>query len=149
MNPAVWGPYFWTTLHMTALGYPESPGMLERNVYKDFYMRFGDILPCGKCSVNYKKHLQELPPIDGFLGSRRELFGWTVALHNIVNREHGKREWTADEAWQHYTGVRREGGNGDAVKEHGRVKLLVLVNILVIAVVLLFLFKRDIFRQYK
>jgi hypothetical protein len=54
--------------------------------------------------VNYKRHIDaEMPPIEGFMDSGKALFEWTVALHNLVNRELGKREWTVEEALEHYT----------------------------------------------
>jgi predicted lipid-binding transport protein (Tim44 family) len=34
---------------------------------------------------------------------KTSLFAWTVQLHNIVNKETGKREWTTEEARTFYT----------------------------------------------
>jgi hypothetical protein len=96
-SPDNWGKHYWYVLHLTALAYPDTPSMDEVATYKAFYENFGAILPCKKCRANYKRHLQELP-IDKALATRRELFAWTVHLHNIVNRETGKSDWNPDYA---------------------------------------------------
>ncbi|KAG2424969.1 hypothetical protein HXX76_014127 [Chlamydomonas incerta] len=46
---------------------------------------------------NYRRHLTELP-IEPYLASGTRLFEWTVLLHNTVNRELGKPEWTLAQA---------------------------------------------------
>lgn len=97
-SPENWGKHYWYVIHLTALAYPDTPSMNEVSTYKAFYENFGNILPCKRCRANYKRHLQELP-IDKALSSRRELFDWTVQLHNIVNQETGKATtWSPDYA---------------------------------------------------
>jgi hypothetical protein len=91
-----WGPYFWNTIHYTALGYPEdTPSVDIRAKYKDFYEALGFVIPCMKCSKNYINHIREIP-IDPFLVSRDMLFKWTVNIHNIVNKEIGKPHWNEE-----------------------------------------------------
>lgn len=97
-----WGKYFWKTFHLAALAYPEHPTPQDKKVYADFYINFGNILPCKKCSTNYNKHLNELP-IYNHLSSRQELFGWTVLFHNIVNQKLGKKQWATSVAWEFYS----------------------------------------------
>lgn len=100
-SPTVWGKYFWTTFHVAALGYPTDPSNTDIMNYKSFFENFGNIIPCKKCSHNYSKHLLELP-IDKSLGSRDKLFAWTVALHNIVNKELSKSQWDTNYAMEYY-----------------------------------------------
>jgi hypothetical protein len=88
-SPDNWGKHFWYVIHLTALAYPDTPSINEVATYKSFYETYGKILPCKKCRANYKRHLEELP-IENALSSRRELFNWTVQLHNIVNQDTGK-----------------------------------------------------------
>ena len=109
MQPSVWGPTLWRSLHFVALGYPDSCADeatrdMVRYDYKNFFENFWRVLPCKKCSVNYRRHLEELPPIDNYLSCSNNLFSWTVALHNIVNKELGKREYTVEEAREFYKG---------------------------------------------
>ena len=86
MEPSVWGRYLWTSIHSIALGYPDEPTEQDKKNYKEFYSNLWKVIPCQRCSDNYKKHLIELP-IDGFLGSNTDMFKWTVDLHNIVNKK--------------------------------------------------------------
>ena len=99
--PKIWGKSFWTTLHIIALGYPDDPEPSIMKQYKWFYENFGDLLPCKRCSKNYKQHLVDLP-LDKFMSTRDALFAWTVKLHNIVNNHSGKAEWTVDYAKEFY-----------------------------------------------
>ena len=101
IGPEQWGPKMWDALHFIALGYPANPTIIDRDNYKTFFVMFGQVIPCIKCSVNYKMHLQELP-IDPYLRDGSSLFEWTVKLHNIVNKENGKAEWTVEQAKAHY-----------------------------------------------
>lgn len=100
--PTQWGKYFWTCMHLTAVGYPETPSSQEREDYKAFFLGFGKILPCSKCRGNFARHCEELP-IELYMFGRQQLFDWTVRLHNIVNGDLGKPKWTYEEAWQYYT----------------------------------------------
>lgn len=97
-----WGRFFWTTMHVAALGYPDNANEATRQQYKQFYTNLGHVLPCAKCRRNYAQHFQELP-IDLYMYDKTSLFAWTVQLHNIVNKETGKREWTTEEARTFYT----------------------------------------------
>lgn len=97
-----WGKYFWITIHVAALGFPDNATEQKRLDYKTFFTTIGSVLPCEKCRRNYSFHLEELP-IDFHLFDKHSLFGWTVQLHNIVNRSTGKREWSVEEAHDFYT----------------------------------------------
>lgn len=102
MLPDIWGKHLWFSIHFIAQDYPKTPTHDEMITYKEFFENLWKVIPCYKCGVNYKRHLQELP-IDDNLGSREDLFAWTVELHNIVNRELGKPIMTLDEAKKKYS----------------------------------------------
>jgi Erv1 / Alr family len=103
MDPRVWGRAFWSTLHHVALGYPAaSPTPAQVEAYRAFYLGVGKVLPCAACQVNYERHLAEFPIDGGPLEGRSALFAWTVALHNAVNREQGKPEWTVQQSLDYY-----------------------------------------------
>lgn len=146
MNPATWGPSLWTAMHYIALGYPESPSSKEIAEYKQFFTSLGAVLPCYKCSVNYKRHLIELP-IDGYMTNNDSLFKWTVLLHNIVNRENGKKEISLQEAYQLYQGkVTQESSmiveNKTGFKCNKYVSMfMILLNILTILLILFLVMK--------
>ena len=92
------GPKLWKSIHNVALlEYPEKPSDDDKTYYMNYYKDFWKNIPCLKCTLNYRKHFEELP-IDNYLGSRTQLFEWTVLLHNIVNKELGKKEISLSEA---------------------------------------------------
>lgn len=137
-SPKVWGRFFWTTLHISALGYPDAPSQQEAAAYRNFYVNFGKILPCKKCAANYDRHIASLP-IDKALASREALFAWTVSLHNVVNREQKKSEWNLDYAKEFYiNGSYNECSYDEAntLKTDVWRMILILVMIINIVVVL-------------
>ena len=97
--PKTWGPSLWRAIHFVALGYPSEPTGSDVAAYGDFFRSLGAVIPCDTCKNNYVRHLAELPP-DPYLASG-SLFEWTVAMHNVVNRETGKRDadWTVERSY--------------------------------------------------
>ena len=94
--PAVWGPFFWHTIHIAALGYPKEPTYTDKRTAKEFYESFAFLLPCGVCREHYSKHLHA-NPIATFLDTRKDLLKWTIMIHNEVNRMLNKPVWTEQE----------------------------------------------------
>jgi ATP-dependent Zn protease len=104
MQPDVWGKYLWVSIHLIALGYPMNPSSEDKNNYIAFFESLKNVIPCYKCSENYKKNLLELPlTFDNTLKDRLSLFKWTVDLHNIVNKETNKPTISYDQAEKIYT----------------------------------------------
>lgn len=100
-SPNVWGPFFWNTFHIAALGYPESPSYTEKKAAKELFESMQFLIPCAICREHYKNHLAE-NPITPFLDRRSDLFKWTVLLHNKVNGKLNKKEWTEHEVMTYY-----------------------------------------------
>jgi hypothetical protein len=135
MEPRIWGKYVWTTLHVIALGYPDTPSDKDKADFKDFYLNFWKVIPCQKCADNYRRHLSEIPSIDGALTDSVSLFRWTVDLHNIVNKELGQPVMTYQQATEMFARL----GNGDhtglcGVNEKWE-KLALNITYIVVAVV--------------
>jgi len=99
--PSTWGPFYWHTIHITALGYPKEPTYAEKRAGKEFFESLLHLLPCPVCRVHYANHLKS-NPISPSLDSREDLFRWTVNLHNTVNKDLGKPEVTELEAISFY-----------------------------------------------
>lgn len=97
--PAVWGPFFWHTIHIVALGYSKEPTYSEKKAAKEFYESFAQIIPCPVCREHYAKYITE-NPITPYLDNRKDLFEWTVKIHNLVNKSLSKPEMTSLEAIQ-------------------------------------------------
>lgn len=99
--PTVWGPFFWHTIHIIALGYPKNPSYADKKSAKEFYESLAFLLPCSICKEHYKSHLQR-NPITPYLDSRTDLMKWTIQIHNEVNKMLGKPEWTMEEIIAYY-----------------------------------------------
>lgn len=91
--PATWGPFFWHTMHLVALGYPNEPTYAEKRAAKEFYESFTHLIPCPICKLHYANHLKQMP-ITPSVDNRKDLFRWTVQMHNLVNKDLGKPEYT-------------------------------------------------------
>ena len=99
--PSVWGPFFWHTIHIIALGYPKNPTYTDKKCAKEFYESLAFLIPCPVCREHYKEHLIS-KPISTFLDSRTDLIKWTIDIHNKVNITTGKPEWTLEEVLSYY-----------------------------------------------
>jgi hypothetical protein len=100
-SPNVWGPFFWHTIHIVAIGYPKNPTYTDKKCAKEFYESLAFLLPCSVCREHYKEHLAE-NPLTPFLDSRTDLIKWTVTIHNKVNKSLGKKEWRLEEVLTYY-----------------------------------------------
>ncbi len=87
--PTTWGPIFWHTIHITALGYPVAPTYADKKAAKEFYESLMHLIPCPMCRNHYREHLTT-SPISPSLDTRDDLLSWTVDLHNKVNIMLGK-----------------------------------------------------------
>jgi hypothetical protein len=128
MLPQLWGPHLWKSIHYIALGYPKTPREEDKMNYYMFYSTLWKYIPCMKCAINYKRHLEELP-IDPFLTSNIALFEWTVNIHNIVNKELGKPTMSKEDAWKLYTTSSQENMNSK-----------IIIGVIAISIVCLALF---------
>jgi hypothetical protein len=97
LSPMIWGNSIWACIHYVALGAPIRFTPEDKQNYKNFFLSIGPVLPCQKCSYNFQKHLFEIP-IDDYLISNQKLFEWTVKLHNLVNLEQNKPQWTVEQS---------------------------------------------------
>jgi FAD-linked sulfhydryl oxidase len=96
MSPDVWGPLFWRTMHIVSLGYNTEPSKREQEDAIRFYKSLETMLPCGICRAHYTEFLKEMP-VEQAVGSRDDLIYWVFQLHNKVNANLGKRQFTFDE----------------------------------------------------
>lgn len=92
INPTVWGPIFWDTLHFTAFGYPNDPNEMDKQVYKNFIINYVKVLPCDKCSTDANNYINLISDFEWnkILKSRDSLIKWTWDFHNYVNEKLGK-----------------------------------------------------------
>ena len=102
INPKLWGPYFWQTIHFVAYGYPKNPNSEDKQVYFSFYENMMKVLPCDKCTNSAQEIFKKLNLKDS-LDSRDNLIKWTYLFHKSVNNELGKDSPTLEEFMHNFT----------------------------------------------
>ena len=95
--PTVFGPYFWSVIHMTALSAGKELPEDKAQAYIRFYESMPDILPCAQCGKHLRENLDMLPP------DAVDLFRWTVDLHNLVNSQLNKPEIPYEKALRYWS----------------------------------------------
>jgi hypothetical protein len=101
LPPTVWGPFFWHTMHIVAIGYSKHPTYTDKKCAKEFFESLVFLIPCSVCREHYKEHLTN-KPITPFLDSREDLLKWTIDIHNKVNVVTNKPQWTEQEVMKYY-----------------------------------------------
>ena len=95
--PTIFGPYFWSVVHMTALSAPSDMNPEKVQSYIRFFESLPDILPCVQCGKHLKENLTILPP------DPTDMFRWSVDLHNLVNTQLNKPEIPYDKALTYWS----------------------------------------------
>jgi FAD-linked sulfhydryl oxidase len=101
MDPNVWGPHGWYFLHSITLAYPDNPSDDVKMIHNNFFNSLKDILPCDKCKIHYAQNLLTYP-VENHLENKESLFKWLVDIHNRINIDSGKREYSYDEVTELY-----------------------------------------------
>ena len=102
MNPKIWGSHAWIFLHSIAYSYPENPSEIEKNAIINFLLSLQHILPCKTCSELYKKDMKTMKfNIKTASLNKNNLVLWINEMHNKVNKNLGKKEWT-DKQYENY-----------------------------------------------
>ena len=100
-TPDFWGPHGWIFLHSITFNYPKNPTNNDKMKYKNFFESIGDILPCEKCSINYKEHIRN-HPINNHLNTKSQLIKWLIDIHNMTNQELNKPILSYEEVMYEY-----------------------------------------------
>lgn len=135
LAPELWGPSFWSTIHLLCLGAPKDISDVIQLQYMAFFNALPYVIPCGTCSQhlleNYKKY-----PLENYLSSQDKLFQWSVLLHNEVNRSLNKPIWTEEEARAHWS--KKINGftnsSGESVSSNSYLKRISMVLLSLVAI---------------
>lgn len=95
----------WFSMHYISLAYPKNPNVNQMKQYHAFYTNIAHILPCAVCAKHYNDILDKHPLTIDRLSGPDELFEWTVEVHNMVNKDLGKPQFTLQEAIEKYTDI--------------------------------------------
>lgn len=145
LTPDGWGPYFWATLHLSALGAPSTIDTIQASGLRSFYTALPWVIPCQSCSDHLKETLQKLPLTEEVLKGGASLFEWTVALHNEVNRLLGKNSVSVEKARSFWMKVAENAYppfRQDSVETNHGSKIIWGILLLLLIGVLWFLFSK-------
>jgi hypothetical protein len=87
----VWGPALWHTLHTMSFNYPVNPTNEQKQFYYNYFISLKNVLPCKYCRDNYAKNLESLPLTAKKLKNRETLSKWVFEMHELVNKNLGKK----------------------------------------------------------
>lgn len=96
MSPSVWGPIVWSSMHIASLGYSNTPNDDEKRAAIEFYQALVYMIPCPICRQHYKRFLDTYPVKDA-VGNRNDLIHWVFRIHNKVNVQLGKPEFSLEQ----------------------------------------------------
>lgn len=94
-SPTMWGREAWHFIHYVCLNYPDKPTDQQKETYKQFFLNIAEVLPCPFCGLHFLENMKEYPIR---LDSKKDLFEWSVDMHNEVNKSNGKQTLTYEEA---------------------------------------------------
>ena len=95
--PTVFGPYFWSVIHMSCLSAGKNISDEKAGAMTQFFDSMPAILPCRQCGKHLHENLQLLP------FDREDPFRWSVDLHNLVNSQLNKPEVDYDKAFRYWS----------------------------------------------
>ena len=98
MKQDIWGKHAWIFLHTITLEYPENPSENTKNAIKTMIESLVHLLPCKICQENLSKKLSYHPLTNDILSNKKKLIVWMIDLHNLVNKDIGKKVLTHNEA---------------------------------------------------
>ena len=105
MNPEVWGPAFWFSLHNGALRYPINASPLWAERMKQFILGIPVMVPCVNCSEHATAHIEtNADNLDTIVSGRANLFKFFWEFHNFINVRLNKPTMTLEEAYKLYNG---------------------------------------------
>lgn len=137
MRTEVWGKHLWYSIHLIALSYPADPTNEEKRYYQSFFENLHQVLPCYKCSINYLKHLNQIPVTSSVLENTDTLFRWTIDMHNLVNSDLSKRQWNYDEASRFYRNFEMRSNSGENTGNNKASVARAVLFVLVVAALII------------
>lgn len=118
--PEIWGPHAWAFIHLMIISEKEPLDKTRLSYYKRFFDLLTHLLPCEKCRLHLKDNLTKLKDITT-IETKKELFNWSVDLHNMVNKITNKKEYEHDEMmklWKDISNGNKSVSNEKIIKNN-------------------------------
>lgn len=101
IDPAIFGPGIWLTMHLIALNTSADD---DRVVWMTHAVI--NVLMCSTCRHNAQKYLKKNPIT--YNGTPLWAFDWWLEFHNHVNLSKGKPTWSREKALSYYRNLLSE-----------------------------------------
>jgi len=125
MLTRIWGPSLWHSLHTMSFNYPVKPQHCDKVNYRAFVLSLENVLPCGKCRVNFHNNLKQLPLHMSHMKSRATFSKYMYDLHEVINRMLNKKSnMTYSDVRQRYEHFRARCKTEKVTTEKGCVEPL-------------------------
>jgi hypothetical protein len=107
VDPKIFGPIFWSQLHISASHYPITASPIVRERMKNRILAIPVELPCVKCSIHATQFIEShKDKLDQIVSGRHELGKFYTDFHNHVNKRYGKPEWSYEDVYKKYSGTK-------------------------------------------
>lgn len=109
MQTAIFGPVFWTSIHLVSFNYPVKPTAEQKRQYKEWLLATGNVLPCRYCRDNFGKNVEtalEGADYDSAFASRDSFSRFCHRLHQQVNIMLNKPNRAYEDVRDMYEGFR-------------------------------------------
>jgi hypothetical protein len=114
MNPNIWGPPMWISLHTITLNYPDNPTPCQQKMIREFFWNLQYVLPCEMCRNHYAEMIRTHPPDTK---DKKSLVYWLIDRHNQVNERLGKRIYSYEEVLKKYQDLYNQKDKPNAILE--------------------------------
>ena len=101
LDPRVWGPHYWFTLHTIAYSYPLRPNDVIKKKYYDFMQNLPLFLPVPAIGNSFAELLDKFP-VTPYLDSRASFIKWMHFIHNKINEQLKLPQISLDDALSRY-----------------------------------------------
>jgi len=102
LDPKIWGPHYWATLHFISSTYDNNPNESIKSTMKTFIQTIPVFLPCKDCQDHAFKFIKE-SNLDKVISNRKELFLFFFNFHNFVNQRLNKPLFSLENALSKYS----------------------------------------------
>lgn len=101
LEPNIWGPHYWATLHFISSTYDNKPNQSIKLTMKNFIQSLPVFLPCKECQDHAFEFIKKTD-INTVIQSRKELFTFFFNFHNELNKRLKKPLMKMEDALNKY-----------------------------------------------
>ena len=91
VDPKIWGPSLWKTLHIISFNYPINPTKKTKTIHLKFIKNLKYLLPCKSCRENLCQHFSTDPITMKTMKNRYTFSHYIYNLHENINIMLGKK----------------------------------------------------------